>query len=121
MKMFNGTNSLVNGLMADSKSKTPEVGDGATVLHYTDRTAATVVFVSKDGKTVMIQTDKATRVDSNGMSECQEYTFESNMSLEGASTYTLRSNGAWVRKGSGYKNGQRILIGHRSKYHDYSF
>lgn len=119
--MLNGTGSLVNGLMAGSKSKAPTVGMGATVLSWTDRAAATVVWVSPDGKSVKITDDTAKRVDSNGMSECQTYEYTSNMNVEEARTFTLRKNGSWVRKGGGSKNGQRILIGHRETYHDFSF
>lgn len=36
------------------------VGDGVTMLHWTDRTAATVINVSDDGKTITIQNDAVT-------------------------------------------------------------
>ena len=47
----------------------PEVGMGATVLHWTDRSPATVVEVFKIGKAVAftVQEDRATRIDQNGM------------------------------------------------------
>lgn len=113
--------SLINMMMANSESKNPQVGDGATILSYTDRAAATVVWVSADGKTVKITRDDAKRIDHNGMSESQEYEYTSNMNVDDSTTYTLRKNGTWVVKGSGYKNGRKILIGYRETYHDYSF
>jgi hypothetical protein len=37
----------------------PTVGDGATVCHYSDRTACTVIRISASGKTVWMQEDTA--------------------------------------------------------------
>jgi hypothetical protein len=37
----------------------PIVGHGATICHYSDRTACTVVRVSPSGKTLYLQSDKA--------------------------------------------------------------
>jgi hypothetical protein len=73
--------SFNNLMMANSKPvETPKVGDGATILSWSDRTPATVVFVSENGKTIHIQEDNAVRTDSNGMSECQSYSFTANPS-----------------------------------------
>lgn len=97
-----------------------KVGDGATLLFYTDRQAATVVEVRDGGKTVVVQADKATRADTNGMSDAQSYTFERD--LNGTKrTFTLRKNGRYVAKGQGYKNGQTVILGRRDHYYDYSF
>ena len=38
---------------------TPTIGGGATVCHYSDRTACTVVRVSPSGKTIWMQEDTA--------------------------------------------------------------
>ncbi|MEY4244532.1 MAG: hypothetical protein RLZZ245_2117 [Verrucomicrobiota bacterium] len=38
---------------------TPAVGDGATVCHYSDRSACIVIRVSPSGKTVWMQEDTA--------------------------------------------------------------
>jgi hypothetical protein len=46
--------SLINQLMGNNAT-TPVVGEGATQLHYTDRTCYEVVEVSKDGKTARLQ------------------------------------------------------------------
>lgn len=109
--------SLQN-VMADRASNGNEakVGDGATVVHWTDRTACTVVEVSKTGHRVVVQEDKATRTDSNGMSDAQSYEFSRN---ENGSTYeaTRRKDGSYRVKGST----ERVLMGVRSHYHDYSF
>lgn len=54
------------------------------------------------------------------MSDSQSYRYEPDPS--GAThTFTLRKNGAWVRKGEPMRGGMGILIGHRRHYYDYSF
>lgn len=55
-----------------------KVGDGVSYVIHTDRHAGTVIAVSKSGKTLTMQLDKATRTDKNGQSECQEHTYERN-------------------------------------------
>jgi hypothetical protein len=90
----------------------PEVGMGATVLMWTDREPATIVKVT--ATQVHIQRDKATRTDTNGMSECQSYTFEPDPS-QPVEIYRLNKRGAY--KG---KIGQ-LRIGERDKYRDFSF
>lgn len=108
--------SLNNLLESQTASKTPEVGMGATMLFWTDRKPATIVAVSKSGKRVTIQEDTATRVDTNGMSESQDYTFEPDP--EGATyDYSLRKDGSWKM----VNGDSQIRIGSREKYYDYSF
>jgi hypothetical protein len=74
MKLGTETGSLFNHLMGSSKSE-PEVGKGATVLYWTDRSAYQVIWVSDDKKSCKIQRCKAKRIDSNGMSESQDYDY----------------------------------------------
>lgn len=112
------TGSLVNLLMSGSKDSTPTVGMGATILQWTDRTACTIVEVSKNR--IVVQEDNAIRTDKNGMSDSQDYRYEPNPN--GSKTaFTLRKNGAWVREGEAMKGGQRVSIGVRDHYYDYSF
>lgn len=114
------TGSVFNNLMGQTQPATPEVGMGATRLMWTDRVAVTVVEVSKNGKRLVVQEDKATRTDNHGMSDSQSYAYEPNPhGRKGA--YTLRKNGTWVREGSPMRNGERLLVGSRNHYHDYSF
>lgn len=106
--------------MTKEKQETPKVGDGATHWCWTDRTAATVVEVSTDGKTVVTQDDKATRTDPNGMSESQTYTYSPDP--EGSKrTFTLRKDGRYHEQGCAMGKGQRVSFGVRRAYHDYSF
>lgn len=113
------TGSFINNLMQDSKHATPEVGMGVTMLSWTDRHPATIIEVSKSGKKITIQEDSWTRTDNNGMSDAQSYTFERDPNGYTAE-YSLRKNGRWVAVGSP-QNGSSLLVGHRSKYYDYSF
>lgn len=74
-KLGKETGSLMNYLMSRNKTF-PEVGKGATMLSWTDRTAYEVIEVSKDYKRVIIQQYQPERIDNNGMSESQEYKYE---------------------------------------------
>jgi len=113
------TGSLINNLQANSKQPVPKVGDGATMLMWTDRRPFTIIEVSKSGKTIKLQEDNAVRTDKNGMSDCQSYEYTRNP--DGAIyTATLRKNGKWVRKGDTVK-GTNFGIGYRDKHYDYSF
>ena len=97
-------------------SNVPKVGDGATIQLWSDRHACTVIQVTQNGRRIVVQRDKATRVDSNGMSESQEYTFEPD--TNGSTTIaTLRKDGSYREVG-----GKTLIhIGSRSEYYDYSF
>lgn len=102
----------------------PEVGMGMTEYLYSDQHAYTVVELVSDS-TIRVQRDKATRTDSNGMSDCQSYKYEPN-SEGGIATLTLRRTkrhpeGVWARKGESVKKGGRWTLNRREEYHDYSF
>ncbi len=123
MKLGTETNSVVNAILAQSAPE-PKIGDGATLLHWTDRTACTVI--AYDGKVLTVQTDKATRSDSNGMSENQTYSYE--RWPEGPTSTFMRdrrgawrpcllnSRGRWV-----LTTGVGLSVGSRRQYHDFSF
>jgi hypothetical protein len=130
MKLGTQTNSLVNHMYARGTigQPVPEVGMGATILMWTDRKAATIVDVLNDGKVVIVQPDRAIRVDNNGMSECQDYRFEPDPSA-GKQRFKfdgqrwrelyLSGSGRWCMSVKGDGNGLRI--GSRDHYHDFSF
>lgn len=119
MKLGTGTGSLVNHLMSGHVGgPTPVVGMGATILHWTDRKAATVVKVSPSGKTVWVKADTATRVDRNGMSESQVYRYAPNPDAP-VKAFRLGKHG-WRESGSRGR-GAALHLGHRASYHDYSF
>lgn len=53
-KKLSGSGSFQNYLLSNNAS-IPIVGNGATIMHYTDRDCAEVIEVSKDGKTCVIE------------------------------------------------------------------
>lgn len=127
MNLGTQTGSLVNHIMSDGPVvQEINVGDGATILMWSDRRPATVVAI--EGNRVTIQEDKSVRVDSNGMSEMQEYEFSRNPN--GCKT-TFRKNkrGKWEQVRFNSETGRwnktadspNISFGRRSKYHDFSF
>ena len=71
------TGSLVNALYALESVKVPSIGDGATILSWTDRHPATVIDIEEKGKFVYVTTqeDNARRVDNNGFSGNQKYLY----------------------------------------------
>ena len=119
MKAGTETGSLVNYMLSHQDQafgETVKVGDGATILGWSDRHPATVIEV-KGGKrkTIVIQHDRAIRTDRNGMSEMQSYTYERDPNGE-IEEVGFR-NGAWRVRGT--DNGVRF--GSREKYYDFSF
>lgn len=102
-----------------SNTETPRVGDGATICYWSDRSPATVIAVSKTGHKVTIQLDNYTRIDNNGMSDCQDYEYTPNP--EGATyTVTRRRTRGVVRYCIAGGN-TAVVFGHRRRYHDFSF
>lgn len=109
--------SLVN-LIGDNALDNAEaaVGVGVTEIMWTDRKAGTIIEVKRNGKTLVVQYDKATRTDANGMSDAQSYSFERD--ANGATReFTLRKDGTYRAKGGT----GRLIVGVRDHYHDYSF
>lgn len=130
MQIGTQTNSLVNNIYGrmTKGAPDPKVGMGATILLWTDRNAATVIFVDEKMRIVTVQADKATRIDKNGMSEMQEYEYEQD--LDG-SLYTFRRNkvGGWDQVRLNEKTGRwnkvhggvGLILGVRRHYYDFSF
>lgn len=129
MKLGSETNSLVNHVMATSVAPVPAVGDGATILGWTDRHPATVIKVERKGKShyIWVQADHYKRIDNNGMSEEQEYEYAPDPTgsiltyrLYGDKrrlhAVQLNNSGKWVKTGNG-----GVLFGVRQKYHDFTF
>jgi hypothetical protein len=94
----------------------PTVGMGACINCGSDRSPATVIQVTNVGKRIVLQEDKAIRVDSNGVSDSQIYDFE--IDEEGTiHVATLRKDGRYRISGGR----QLVTLGKRDKYYDYSF
>ena len=113
MRAGTETGSLINHVMSASVAPTPVVGMGITILHWTDRSAGTIVKVSPSGKTFWFTTDTTKRIDKNGMSEMQEYAYTSN--LDATPSVARLTKRGWRSAGLG------IALGYRRAYHDFSF
>lgn len=101
-------------------SDIPTVGMGATLHVGSDSYPATVIQVTRNGKRVVIQEDIATRIDNNGMSDSQDYTYEPNPEGE-LTVVTLRKDGSYRIEGQYGRGSTRVSIGFRRKYYDYCF
>ena len=110
------TVNIMSMIMENNNLK-PEIGMGCTILYYTDRHAATIIGVSKSGKVVTVQEDKAIRTDKNGMSESQSYRYERDTNGK-TQTFSLRKNGIWRARKSTHPT---LHIGDKNHYHDYLF
>ena len=107
-------NSIFNSatLLHDS----PTVGMGGTMLYWSDRHAFTVTRVSDSGKTAWIVMDEEVRIDKNGMSESQIYSY--NPGSGGEIEVRLSKNTQWHQGGV---KGRKVSFGRRDTYHDFSF
>ena len=100
--------NIINRIQENSSNLKPEVGMGATIYWWSDRTAGTVTKVSPSGKTVEITEDRVTEwKDHYGVS------FEANPN---GRVFTARlRNGKWKASGQG------VTLGNRAAYRDPSF
>lgn len=98
-----------------------EVGMPATVCFHSDNLPATVIEVAGEGKRIKVQEDNAERMDSNGMSEAQEYSYTRNPDGRIFEASFRKKIGRYVVKGDGVRNGTRIFVGRRRKFHDFCF
>ena len=128
MKLGKHTGSLVNHIYSRSTTKEPiTIGMGCTLLSWSDRHPATVIDIFTKGKFsyVAVQDDDAKRIDTNGISESQDYEYTRNPN--GAIRYFRLKNDTWesvyidpdtnrFKKGCG-----SICFGIREEYYDYSF
>lgn len=113
LKLGKETGSAINWIMSGAAvPETPAIGMGATILCWTDRHAGTIVKVTPTQ--IHVQHDSAKRIDTNGMSECQDYEYTPNPK---APIEVFR------RTKRGYRNasGNALLIGKRDEYYDFSF
>lgn len=95
----------------------PEVGMGCTECLWSDRHAGTITRVSDSFKTIWFKRDIATRVDSNGMSDCQDYEYKFDPDAPEHKA-TLRKDGRYRTVG---KYGNYVALGWRDEYYDFSF
>lgn len=89
-----------------------DVGDGVTYNMYTDSHACTVIKRTKC--TLTIQEDEATRVDKNGMSDSQEYTYKRD---ENGRIHIAR----WSKKRNCFICDEKAISVGRHEYYDYTY
>jgi hypothetical protein len=130
MQLGKQTGSVTNWIysIGTKGQPAPEIGMGATVLHWTDRSPATIVRVFEiyGLPAIEIQGDKYERTDSNGFSESQTYEYTPNPT--GAkSTWRFRNN-KWEQvkinpdtKRWKCADGGGLRIGEREAYWDPCF
>jgi len=110
---------IINHLLSGTNgAPIPAIGMGCTILMMTDRYAGTIVEVSQNRRTVIMQQDNAELVG-KGISDQQDYTYAPNPDGR-KRTFTLRKNGSYVEQGESL-NGTRLRIGDRRQYRDPSF
>lgn len=130
--------SINNLMMARSATPTPEVGMGATELLWSDRHPYTITAISPKGNEFVVQEDKAVRTDRNGMSDSQSYEYSPNPDGPKRLVRFCPGDETWrivedlpellrldvdnaIGKRRGRARGHTVLVGHRSRYHYYSF
>lgn len=97
--------------------------DAATINGWSDRNPATIV--KRTPKTIVVQRDRVSQMSApdhdahaNGKGNVVIFQRDYDAPLE---TYTLRSNGRFVRKGDTMRSRASLTIGHRDVYRDPSF
>jgi len=116
LKLGTQTGSFINHLKSEGDNK-PEVGKGATELLWSDRRAYFVDWVSEDKKECIIEGTKAVRIDNQGMSDSQDYSYDRE---ENPYKITLRfTHGKWRNKKT--RQPMNIQFGYMREYYDFSF
>lgn len=104
---------LING-------KQIKVGDGATIVYYSDREPATIIEIGKNY--IKVQEDKATRIDDCGISDVQDYKIERDPNGKIHTFKRTRKNrNVFTNNGKYYDWGTKLSFGGRIKYYDFSF
>lgn len=122
MKLGTETGSLVNHIYSQAEQTLPNVGDGATVLHWTDREAGTVIEVDTAKRIVVVQMDTATVVSGSGHdgSAVYAYTANPNGSKRTFKPVT-RGHAKGQMRENGRKDGYSVIFGRRDSYRDPHF
>ncbi len=110
--------SLQNRLQEVSKIK-PEVGMGVTEMCWSDRHPYEVVEVIDD-RHIKVRALDHKRIDSNGMSECQEYEYSSN-EKNPVITLFLTKQGKWRQRIGRSLGCYSFYVGFAEEYYDFSF
>ena len=110
--------SLQNRL-AERANVVPEVGMGVTEYYWSDREPWEIVAV-KDARHITVRKLDAKRVDSNGISECQDWELTSNDKNPTAELF-LTKKGEWRERYGRSLGCNKFGIGVARKYIDPTF
>jgi hypothetical protein len=133
VKLGTETGSVINHLYAAGTKgqPDPEVGMGATVLHWTDRHAGTIVAAEQDKQgrwVIQVQGDHAKVVSGSTYNGSAQYEYSANPN--GGIDRFRFENGRWcelrLNHESGRLNkvkggGHGLVIGRRDEHYDPSF
>jgi hypothetical protein len=97
----------------------PIVGEGATISYCADSYPQTIIEVSNDLKTIVVQEDDA-KCDPNSQPMTNQWIISRNTNGV-IKTFTLRKNGVYVLKGDSINSGIKLSVGGRHKYYSYEF
>lgn len=122
MKLGTETGSLVNHIYSQTQQTLPRVGDGATILSWTDRHAGTVIDVHPTTDTIVVQEDTAKVISGSVMDGSAVYEYQRNPN---GATYTFKPVSRGKAKGlireGGRKDGRSVIFGRRDQHRDPSF
>ena len=104
--------TLTNLIYAEDESPAPKIGDGATLICWSDRRAYTIVDVKKTY--VFATRDNVERTDRNYETGPQEYWYQTDPDAT--------PKRASLRKDGNYHLGGHVLkVGYRDEYQDPTF
>ena len=115
--------NLSNILMSNNDT-TPTEGGFATVLRYSDRQVYFVNYVSANGKQATIERARPVRIDSLGMTDAQQYSYER---VPNQPTLEIKFfRGKWrvvYTNWEGKKTSEpiKIIFGIADEHYDYTF
>lgn len=95
----------------------PVVGMGATIMMYSDRVAATIIYVSPSARKIIIQKDKAKALHEGRCDSGQRWQLDRDPAGEKIEV-RLNKDGKW--RESGYYR-TPVVVGKRIHYYDYGF
>ncbi len=96
----------------------PQVGMGATEIFLADRIPYEVINIMDDHHIIVRELD-ARRLDKNGASPLQEYSYKSNQ-YGATRKVALTETGDWREDVNG-RYGNLFLLGRAEKYFDYGY
>jgi hypothetical protein len=99
-----------------------KVGHGVTIVYYSDRYPGTIIEIDPKLRWIKVQEDHFERIDNNGMSESQFYTFSRNPNGNiHIFKRTRKDKLVYTSNGLYYDWGTKLSFAGRRAYYDYSY